>query len=175
MHFYLHYAYILQQLHADWLELFFLSLYFKIKFNCSFRIWWWEMKPASCDQCWSLTIQWKMELSGKLLVTLILKCLWSKMIMFIMLLTLTVRVYLWAWVFRNWKDMCHVWDYTFGPEKMNIDPKECKILLTEPPMNPIKNREKMIEVSVLLLCYQFNYRTYPYLGIRASGHNRILI
>lgn len=43
--------------------------------------------------------------------------------------------------------MCHVWDYTFGPEKMNIDPKDCKILLTEPPMNPTKNREKMIEVS----------------------------
>lgn len=29
---------------------------------------------------------------------------------------------------------------------MNIDPKETKILLTEPPMNPTKNREKMIEV-----------------------------
>lgn len=42
--------------------------------------------------------------------------------------------------------MCHVWDYTFGPEKMNINPKESKILLTEPPMNPTKNREKMIEV-----------------------------
>lgn len=42
--------------------------------------------------------------------------------------------------------MCHVWDYTFGKEKMNINPKECKILLTEPPMNPITNREKMIEV-----------------------------
>jgi actin-related protein 2 len=42
--------------------------------------------------------------------------------------------------------MCHVWDYTFGPEKMNINPHECKILLTEPPMNPTKNREKMIEV-----------------------------
>ncbi|XP_058791983.1 actin-related protein 2 isoform X3 [Phymastichus coffea] len=49
-------------------------------------------------------------------------------------------------IVRNWEDMCHVWDYTFGPEKMNIDPKECKILLTEPPMNPITNREKMIEV-----------------------------
>lgn len=161
MHFYLHYAYIVHTatVACRLTRNFFLSLYFKIKFNCSFRIWWWEMKPASCDQCWSLTTQWKMELSGKLLVTLILKCLWSKMIMFIMLLTLTVRVYLWAWVFRNWKDMCHVWDYTFGPEKMNIDPKECKILLTEPPMNPIKNREKMIEVRVLLLCYQFNYRT----------------
>lgn len=45
--------------------------------------------------------------------------------------------------------MCHVWDYTFGPKKMNIDPKECKIMLTEPPMNPIKNREKMIEVNFL--------------------------
>lgn len=42
--------------------------------------------------------------------------------------------------------MCHVWDYTFGPEKMNINPRECKILLTEPPMNPTTNREKMIEV-----------------------------
>lgn len=45
--------------------------------------------------------------------------------------------------------MCHVWDYTFGPKKMNIDPKECKIMLTEPPMNPIKNREKMIEVYII--------------------------
>ena len=47
---------------------------------------------------------------------------------------------------RNWDDMCHVWDYTFGPEKLNITPSECKVLLTEPPMNPTRNREKMIEV-----------------------------
>jgi len=47
---------------------------------------------------------------------------------------------------RNWDDMCHVWDYTFGPDKLNIDPSECKVLLTEPPMNPTRNREKMIEV-----------------------------
>jgi actin-related protein 2 len=50
--------------------------------------------------------------------------------------------------YRNWEDMCHVWDYTFGPEKMNIDPRQCKVLLTEPPMNPLKNREKMIEVNI---------------------------
>ncbi|XP_051164097.1 actin-related protein 2 isoform X2 [Leptopilina boulardi] len=49
-------------------------------------------------------------------------------------------------IVRNWEDMCHVWDYTFGKEKMNINPRECKILLTEPPMNPTTNREKMIEV-----------------------------
>jgi actin-related protein 2 len=47
---------------------------------------------------------------------------------------------------RNWEDMLHVWDYTFGAEKLNIEPDKCKILLTEPPMNPHRNREKMIEV-----------------------------
>ena len=41
--------------------------------------------------------------------------------------------------------MCHVWDYTFY-NRMGIDPKECKILLTEPPMNPINNRKKMFEM-----------------------------
>lgn len=49
-------------------------------------------------------------------------------------------------IVRNWDDMCHVWDYTFGPKKMNIDPTNTKVLLTEPPMNPLKNTEKMIEV-----------------------------
>uniref|UniRef100_A0A6P7H8N6 Actin-related protein 2-like n=1 Tax=Diabrotica virgifera virgifera TaxID=50390 RepID=A0A6P7H8N6_DIAVI len=49
-------------------------------------------------------------------------------------------------VVRNWEDMCHVWDYTFGPKKMDLNPRDTKILLTEPPMNPTKNREKMIEV-----------------------------
>jgi actin-related protein 2 len=47
-------------------------------------------------------------------------------------------------IVRNWDDMLHVWDYTFS-EKLKINPKECKVLLTEPPMNPKKNREKMIE------------------------------
>lgn len=57
-------------------------------------------------------------------------------------------------IVRNWEDMCHVWDYTFGPEKMNINPRETKILLTEPPMNPMKNKEKMIEM--IFEKYQFN-------------------
>ncbi|XP_013774361.1 actin-related protein 2 isoform X2 [Limulus polyphemus] len=56
-------------------------------------------------------------------------------------------------IVRNWDDMCHVWDYTFGPQKMNLNPRECKVLLTEPPMNPVKNREKMIEV--MFEKYQF--------------------
>lgn len=56
-------------------------------------------------------------------------------------------------IVRNWEDMCHIWDYTFGPNQMNIDATNCKVLLTEPPMNPLKNREKMIEV--MFEKYQF--------------------
>lgn len=50
-------------------------------------------------------------------------------------------------IVRNWDDMQHIWDHTFGPQCLDINPPDCKILLTEPPMNPLKNREKMIEVS----------------------------
>ena len=50
-------------------------------------------------------------------------------------------------IVRSWEDMIHLYDYTFGPQKLNIDARECKLLLTEPPMNPTKNREKMIEVG----------------------------
>ncbi len=49
-------------------------------------------------------------------------------------------------IVRNWEDMCHLWDYTFGPEKLDIDPKDCKLLLTEPPMNPHTNRQQMLQV-----------------------------
>uniref|UniRef100_A0ABK0LDP6 Actin-related protein 2 n=1 Tax=Rattus norvegicus TaxID=10116 RepID=A0ABK0LDP6_RAT len=57
-------------------------------------------------------------------------------------------------IVRNWDDMKHLWDYTFGPEKLNIDTRSCKILLTEPPMNPTKNREKIVEV--MFETYQFS-------------------
>lgn len=30
-----------------------------------------------------------------------------------------------------------------------IDPAECKILLTDPPLNPSNNREKMVVIQVL--------------------------
>jgi len=47
-------------------------------------------------------------------------------------------------IVRNWEDAYHLWDYTFF-EKLKINPKESKIMLTEPPMNPKQNREKMVE------------------------------
>lgn len=49
-------------------------------------------------------------------------------------------------IVRNWEDMIHIYDHTFGKDRLNIDTRNARILLTEPPMNPMKNREKMIEV-----------------------------
>lgn len=59
-------------------------------------------------------------------------------------------------IVRNWDDMKHVWDYTFGSERLDVNTRDCKLLLTEPPMNPSKNREKMIEVM---------FETYQFAGI----------
>lgn len=47
-------------------------------------------------------------------------------------------------IVRNWDDMEHLWNYTFF-DKMQIRPDEHKVLLTEPPQNPVKNREMLIE------------------------------
>ena len=48
-------------------------------------------------------------------------------------------------IVRNWEDMKHLWDYTFQ-EKLRVDPAGRKILLTEPPMNPKVNRQRMCQV-----------------------------
>ncbi|KAH8698508.1 putative Arp2/3 complex subunit [Talaromyces proteolyticus] len=50
-------------------------------------------------------------------------------------------------IVKKWDDMQHLWNYTFF-DKMNIDPTGRKILLTEPPMNPLRNRQKMAEVML---------------------------
>lgn len=47
-------------------------------------------------------------------------------------------------IIRNWEDMGHLWDYSFY-ERMKIDTRGRKVLLTEPPMNPVANRAKMAE------------------------------
>jgi len=48
-------------------------------------------------------------------------------------------------IVRNWEDMKLLWDYTFD-EKLKVDTKGRKVLLTEPPMNPKVNRQRMCQV-----------------------------
>jgi len=48
---------------------------------------------------------------------------------------------------RDWEGMGHLWDYTFY-ERLGLKEGELgdhKILLTEPPMNPINNKKRMCE------------------------------
>ncbi|GMI12820.1 hypothetical protein TrRE_jg10606 [Triparma retinervis] len=47
-------------------------------------------------------------------------------------------------IVKNWDDMEELWNYTFW-EKIKINPAENKILLTEPPQNPLSNRKKIVE------------------------------
>ncbi|KAI3625677.1 hypothetical protein CBS9595_001038 [Malassezia furfur] len=46
-------------------------------------------------------------------------------------------------VVKDFEDM--LWNYTFD-EKLRINPQGRKVLLTEPPMNPKKNREEMCRI-----------------------------
>lgn len=55
---------------------------------------------------------------------------------------------------RSWEDMLHLWDHTFGLQRLNISPPNSKVLLTEPPLNPVKNRQKIAEV--MFETYQFH-------------------
>ena len=57
-------------------------------------------------------------------------------------------------IVRNWDDMLHVWDYTFN-EKLKINANECKIMLTEAPQNPMKNRQMVSFSSVVVVSYIF--------------------
>ncbi|KAK9893928.1 Actin/actin-like protein [Cystobasidium minutum MCA 4210] len=48
-------------------------------------------------------------------------------------------------IIKNWEDMMELWNYTFF-DKLRTDTRGRKILLTEPPMNPLKNRERMCQI-----------------------------
>ncbi|XP_078367555.1 actin-related protein 2-like isoform X2 [Oculina patagonica] len=57
-------------------------------------------------------------------------------------------------IVQNWDDMMHLWDYTFGVTKLNIEPRTCNIFLSEPPMYPMSKRERIIEI--MFENYQFD-------------------
>ena len=58
---------------------------------------------------------------------------------------LTIRYPIEHGVIKNWEDMEKIWKYTFMNE-LKVSPDQHPILLTEPSLNPRKNREKMSEI-----------------------------
>ncbi len=58
---------------------------------------------------------------------------------------------------QSWEDMQHVWDHTFE-NILLIDSHtraESRILLTEPPLNPLSNRQRLMETM---------FETYNFAG-----------
>lgn len=48
-------------------------------------------------------------------------------------------------IVTEWDDMVAIWQHAFT-SSLGIDPTDCNVLLTDPPLNPTANRTRMLEI-----------------------------
>lgn len=58
-------------------------------------------------------------------------------------------------IIQDWEGMGHVWDHMLY-EILKAEPSECKILLSDPPLNPTRNRQKLVQTM---------FETYNFSGL----------
>lgn len=51
-------------------------------------------------------------------------------------------------IIRDCEEMCIVGDYTFGPEKVNVESPDCQILFVETDGIENSHRERMLKVMI---------------------------
>ncbi|XP_031274076.1 actin-100-like [Pistacia vera] len=71
-------------------------------------------------------------------------------------------------IVRDWEAMERLWEHTFDKE-LRVTIEEHPVLLTEPPLNPKINREKMVEIMFEDVEIMFEYFEIPatYVAIQA--------
>ncbi|XP_060908639.1 uncharacterized protein LOC132985323 isoform X2 [Labrus mixtus] len=58
-------------------------------------------------------------------------------------------------IIRNWDDMEKIWHHTF--QQLGVDPEDHPVLITEAAMNPLQNRQRMVEIMFECFCVPFTY------------------
>nr|XP_046228181.1 uncharacterized protein LOC124050094 [Scatophagus argus] len=58
-------------------------------------------------------------------------------------------------IIRNWDEMEKIWHHTF--QQLRVDPEDHPVLLTEAAMNPLENRQRMVEVMFECFSVPFTY------------------
>uniref|UniRef100_A0A8D3ECL3 Actin-like n=1 Tax=Scophthalmus maximus TaxID=52904 RepID=A0A8D3ECL3_SCOMX len=58
-------------------------------------------------------------------------------------------------IIRNWDEMEKIWHHTF--QQLCVEPEDHPVLLTEAAMNPLENRERMVEIMFECFNVPFTY------------------
>ncbi|KAK1889153.1 Actin-3 [Dissostichus eleginoides] len=73
-------------------------------------------------------------------------------------------------IIRNWDDMEKIWQHTF--QQLGVDPNDHPVLLTEAAMNPLGNRQRMVEIMFECFNVPFTYvALQAVLALYAAGRS----
>ncbi|KAA8583410.1 hypothetical protein FQN60_015956, partial [Etheostoma spectabile] len=73
-------------------------------------------------------------------------------------------------IIRNWDEMEKIWHHTF--QQLCVDPDEHPVLLTEAAMNPLENRQRMVEIMFECFNVPFTYvAMQAVLALYAAGRS----